>query len=181
MRTASYDPSRSKKKSRSPKPRPKTLPVNRDPGSRSSLTAESPTKNPASGTPEATPLDLGDPSLTEGASVEDQTSLGVAEVSTPAHIAHTELLTPVANTSQPLTSPSIDYVNSQGVRFIPSEEFVDDAQRVHIPYGLPCVRELLRFLISLINPLERQNTDAMTFVGLRYPSHNLFPIYIFLL
>ena len=24
-----------------------------------------------------------------------------------------------------------------------------------IPYGLPCVRELLRFLISLINPYDR--------------------------
>lgn len=168
MRTASYDPSRSKKKSRSPKPRPKSLPVanHRELGSRSSLTAESPTKNPLPGTPEPTSLDLGDPPLAEAA-VDDQTSLGVAEVSTPA----AEWLTPVANTSQQLASPSIDYVNSQGVRFIPSEAFVDDAQRVHVPYGLPCVRELLRFLISLINPLERQNTDAMTFVGLRYASH----------
>lgn len=35
-----------------------------------------------------------------------------------------------------------------------------------IPYGLPCIRELLRFLITLINPLDKQNTDAMIHMGL---------------
>lgn len=35
-----------------------------------------------------------------------------------------------------------------------------------IPYGLPCIRELLRFLISLCNPLDKQNTDAMIHMGL---------------
>lgn len=34
------------------------------------------------------------------------------------------------------------------------------------PYGLPCIRELLRFLISLCNPLDKQNTDAMVHMGL---------------
>lgn len=34
------------------------------------------------------------------------------------------------------------------------------------PYGLPCIRELLRFLISLCNPLDKQNTDAMIHMGL---------------
>lgn len=34
------------------------------------------------------------------------------------------------------------------------------------PYGLPCIRELLRFLITLINPLDKQNTDAMIHMGL---------------
>lgn len=35
-----------------------------------------------------------------------------------------------------------------------------------IPYGMPCIRELLRFLISLCNPLDKQNTDAMIHMGL---------------
>ena len=35
-----------------------------------------------------------------------------------------------------------------------------------IPYGLPCVRELFRFLISLTNPLDRHNTDVMVHMGL---------------
>lgn len=34
------------------------------------------------------------------------------------------------------------------------------------PYGLPCIHELLRFLITLINPLDKQNTDAMIHMGL---------------
>lgn len=35
-----------------------------------------------------------------------------------------------------------------------------------LPYGLPCIQELLRFLITLINPLDKQNTDAMIHMGL---------------
>ena len=35
-----------------------------------------------------------------------------------------------------------------------------------VPYGLPCVRELFRFLMSLTNPLDRQNTDVMVHMGL---------------
>ena len=34
------------------------------------------------------------------------------------------------------------------------------------PYGLPCIRELLRFLISLCNPLDTQNQDSMIHMGL---------------
>ncbi|GMT18525.1 hypothetical protein PFISCL1PPCAC_9822, partial [Pristionchus fissidentatus] len=35
-----------------------------------------------------------------------------------------------------------------------------------LPYGLPCCRELLRFLIALTNPLDRQNTEQMIVLGL---------------
>ncbi len=35
-----------------------------------------------------------------------------------------------------------------------------------IPYGLPCVRELFRFLVSLTNPVDRNNTDVMIHMGL---------------
>ena len=35
-----------------------------------------------------------------------------------------------------------------------------------IPYGLPCVRELFRFLVSLTSPVDRHNTDVMVHMGL---------------
>lgn len=44
-----------------------------------------------------------------------------------------------------------EFVNSQGVTFTPTAEMVDDTGSL-IPYGLPCVRELFRFLTSLISP-----------------------------
>ncbi|XP_059214826.1 Golgi-specific brefeldin A-resistance guanine nucleotide exchange factor 1 isoform X2 [Centropristis striata] len=64
-------------------------------------------------------------------------------------------------------SPSIhdmDYVNPRGVRFTQSTQR-DGASL--IPYGLPCLRELFRFLISLTNPHDRHNTDAMMHMGLQ--------------
>lgn len=71
--------------------------------------------------------------------------------------------------SQAVDSLAKDYVNSQGVRFISTESTgaQDSHGHTHLPYGLPCVRELLRFLVSLINPMERQNSEAMIHVGLR--------------
>lgn len=50
--------------------------------------------------------------------------------------------------------------------FIPNN-FVDVMTTATLlPYGLACIRELLRFLITLINPLDKQNTDAMIHMGL---------------
>ena len=46
---------------------------------------------------------------------------------------------------------SEEFVNSQGITFTPTADMVDDSGSL-IPYGLPCVRELFRFLVSLINP-----------------------------
>ncbi|CAG4994635.1 unnamed protein product [Parnassius apollo] len=54
-----------------------------------------------------------------------------------------------------------EYVNDRGIRFTPQEDTVELQ-----PYGLVCVRELFRFLISLSNPLEPQNTSAMVQLGL---------------
>lgn len=55
-----------------------------------------------------------------------------------------------------------DYVNQRGIRFTQQIE----EETILIPYGLACVRELFRFLISLCNPLEKQNTDVMIHLGL---------------
>lgn len=34
------------------------------------------------------------------------------------------------------------------------------------PYGALCVRELFRFLVSLCSPLDKQNNEVMTHLGL---------------
>ncbi|KAL0821482.1 hypothetical protein ABMA28_004950 [Loxostege sticticalis] len=54
-----------------------------------------------------------------------------------------------------------EYVNHRGIRFTPQDETLNLQ-----PYGLVCVRELFRFLISLCNPLDSQNTSAMVHLGL---------------
>ncbi|KAG6462868.1 hypothetical protein O3G_MSEX013512 [Manduca sexta] len=54
-----------------------------------------------------------------------------------------------------------EYVNHRGIRFTPQQDAVNLQ-----PYGLTCVRELFRFLISLCNPLDSQNTSAMVQLGL---------------
>lgn len=51
-----------------------------------------------------------------------------------------------------------EYVNQQGVRFTPLQQLA--------PYGALCIRELFRFLVSLCNPLDKQNTEVMTHLGL---------------
>lgn len=55
-----------------------------------------------------------------------------------------------------------EYVNQQGVRFTPQTE----EEICLVPYGLMSVRELFRFLISLCNPNDKQNTDVMMHLGL---------------
>nr|XP_057912253.1 Golgi-specific brefeldin A-resistance guanine nucleotide exchange factor 1 isoform X2 [Doryrhamphus excisus] len=78
-----------------------------------------------------------------------------------------EVLEDKESTTEPSDSTSVhdmDYVNPRGVRFTQSTQR-DGASL--IPYGLPCLRELFRFLISLTNPHDRHNTDAMMHMGLQ--------------
>lgn len=49
---------------------------------------------------------------------------------------------------------------------LPSRDLETISGATLTPYGLPCIRELLRFLITLINPLDKQNSDAMVHMGL---------------
>jgi brefeldin A-resistance guanine nucleotide exchange factor 1 len=39
--------------------------------------------------------------------------------------------------------------------------------KITVPYGIPCVRELFRFLLSLVNPQEKQNSEVMIHLGLK--------------
>ncbi|XP_055916324.1 Golgi-specific brefeldin A-resistance guanine nucleotide exchange factor 1 [Eupeodes corollae] len=59
-----------------------------------------------------------------------------------------------------------EYVNSVGVRFTQQHSIENDGVNPLLPYGLPCIQELLRFLILLCNPLDKQNTDIMVHMGL---------------
>ncbi|CAG5122355.1 unnamed protein product, partial [Candidula unifasciata] len=60
-----------------------------------------------------------------------------------------------------------EFINPKGVRFLQQQPHAYEVGPVQlIPYGLPCVRELFRFLVSLTNPLDRHNTDVMIHMGL---------------
>lgn len=81
----------------------------------------------------------------------------------------------VQSVNEPISSPgpalspnspdNTDFVNPRGIRFMP-QQHIKEGTNPLIPYGLPCVRELFRFLVSLINPLDRHNTDVMIHMGL---------------
>ncbi|XP_069577464.1 Golgi-specific brefeldin A-resistance guanine nucleotide exchange factor 1 isoform X2 [Brachyistius frenatus] len=95
----------------------------------------------------------------EGKQVEPAASASVESIP--------EVLEDKDSILQQSDSPSVhdmDYVNPRGVRFTQSTQR-DGASL--IPYGLPCLRELFRFLISLTNPHDRHNTDAMMHMGLQ--------------
>ncbi|KAK3910453.1 Golgi-specific brefeldin A-resistance guanine nucleotide exchange factor 1 [Frankliniella fusca] len=68
-----------------------------------------------------------------------------------------------ANNTQGKQQPS--YINPQGVRFTTDEE-EDSGGAPLVPYGVDCVRELFRFLISLCNPNDKQNSEKMLHIGL---------------
>ncbi|CAG9788533.1 unnamed protein product [Diatraea saccharalis] len=73
-------------------------------------------------------------------------------------------VTEEAPDTEPLTAESgrvEEYVNPRGIRFTPHHR-----HQAPQPYGIVCVRELFRFLISLCNPLEGQNTSGMVQLGL---------------
>ncbi|XP_071337602.1 Golgi-specific brefeldin A-resistance guanine nucleotide exchange factor 1 isoform X2 [Trachinotus anak] len=89
----------------------------------------------------------------------------------PAQSASVESIPEVLEEKDSITEQSdstavhdMDYVNPRGVRFTQSTQ--RDGVSL-IPYGLPCLRELFRFLISLTNPHDRHNTDAMMHMGLQ--------------
>ncbi|KAJ8022774.1 Golgi-specific brefeldin A-resistance guanine nucleotide exchange factor 1 [Holothuria leucospilota] len=70
-----------------------------------------------------------------------------------------------AEQSDSASQQDSEYYNSQGVRFTPQQRLRHDSGPP-VPYGLPCVRELFRFLISLVNPYDRHNNELMMHMGL---------------
>ncbi|XP_040294611.1 Golgi-specific brefeldin A-resistance guanine nucleotide exchange factor 1 isoform X1 [Bufo bufo] len=70
----------------------------------------------------------------------------------------------IADHSDSASVHDMDYVNPRGVRFTQSSQ---KEGAVLVPYGLPCIRELFRFLISLTNPHDRHNSEVMIHMGLQ--------------
>ncbi|KAG7153474.1 Golgi-specific brefeldin A-resistance guanine nucleotide exchange factor 1-like [Homarus americanus] len=71
-----------------------------------------------------------------------------------------------------------DFINAQGVKF--TQEGVSVEGGALVPYGMPCVREVFRFLISLTSPTNEQNTPSMILtalnlltVGLEVGAHHI--------
>eukprot|EP00126_Sphaerothecum_destruens_P004315 Sdes_comp18112_c0_seq1m7556 len=64
-----------------------------------------------------------------------------------------------------LKSPSSlhrDFVNPRNVHFLASPDHAGPAT----PYGIPCLREILRYLTGLVNPNDHRNTDTKVRLGL---------------
>ncbi|XP_047198397.1 Golgi-specific brefeldin A-resistance guanine nucleotide exchange factor 1 isoform X4 [Hippoglossus stenolepis] len=95
----------------------------------------------------------------EGSQVEPSQSASVESI--PEVLEDKDSITEQSDST---SVHDMDYVNPRGVRFTQSTQR-DGASL--IPYGLPCLRELFRFLISLTNPHDRHNTDAMMHMGLQ--------------
>ncbi|KAL1263319.1 hypothetical protein QQF64_006058, partial [Cirrhinus molitorella] len=95
----------------------------------------------------------------EGREVERAQSASVESI--PEVLEDRDLL---ADQSDSASVHDMDYVNPRGVRFTQSTQKEGAAL---IPYGLPCLRELFRFLISLTNPHDRHNSDVMMHMGLQ--------------
>uniref|UniRef100_A0A672KS37 Golgi brefeldin A resistant guanine nucleotide exchange factor 1 n=1 Tax=Sinocyclocheilus grahami TaxID=75366 RepID=A0A672KS37_SINGR len=98
-------------------------------------------------------------SQSEGREVERAQSASVESI--PEVLEDRDLL---ADQSDSASVHDIDYVNPRGVRFTQSTQKEGAAL---IPYSLPCLRELFRFLISLTNPHDRHNSDVMMHMGLQ--------------
>ncbi|XP_045437996.1 Golgi-specific brefeldin A-resistance guanine nucleotide exchange factor 1 isoform X12 [Pipistrellus kuhlii] len=120
------------------------------PGSSGYSTATEPGSNEL-GVPEQ-------PDSQEGAHVEKPQSASVESI--PEVLE--ECTSPVDH-SDSASVHDMDYVNPRGVRFTQSSQKEGTAL---VPYGLPCIRELFRFLISLTNPHDRHNSEVMIHMGL---------------
>lgn len=92
---------------------------------------------------------------------EDSTNvIPLPEEETPLYSEIPEQQNTEAVTVDPINETTKeDYVNSVGIRF------TNDVES-YVPYGIPCIRELFRFLISLCNPLDSQNNDNVIHIAL---------------
>lgn len=97
---------------------------------------------------------------------DPQEGTPMEKAQTPSGESIPEVLEECASPADHSDSASVhdmDYVNPRGVRFTQSSQKEGTAL---VPYGLPCIRELFRFLISLTNPHDRHNSEVMIHMGL---------------
>ncbi|KAF2354695.1 Sec7 domain [Trinorchestia longiramus] len=100
------------------------------------------------------PISDTSPSALPSSSVED-VSL-IATISASAISSTADISSGHPSPDLPPHKPEI-LVNTQGVKFTPADAYDGEL----VPYGMACVREVLRFLITLTNPTNEQNTPNM--------------------
>ncbi|KAK8721863.1 hypothetical protein OTU49_012614 [Cherax quadricarinatus] len=108
---------------------------------------------------------------------ETNTSQSSAEVVSHGDI-ETEPLETASRSDNMLQVEKEEFINAQGVKF--TQEGVSVEEGTLVPYGMPCVREVFRFLISLTSPTNEQNTPSMILtalnlltVGLEVGAHHI--------
>jgi brefeldin A-resistance guanine nucleotide exchange factor 1 len=83
----------------------------------------------------------------------------------PQSSSSPSLATVTALAQSPLTEQN--FVNPQGVRFqLEDEQEKQELRLPHKPYGVHGLVRLFRFLCSIINPKDINNTESMQFLGL---------------
>lgn len=90
---------------------------------------------------------------TSGRPIGQQTSINNQRM----EVNSSQKSSPVQESLPSLPSPSQE---------VPPQQPPPPQPRVHEPHNIECILELLQYLISLINPLDGQNSDAMIHLGL---------------
>ncbi|KAK9887809.1 hypothetical protein WA026_000124 [Henosepilachna vigintioctopunctata] len=100
--------------------------------------------------------------LSDSQEKSDLTSSAKSDVTSASDAISTSDVTSKSESREGAEPQSQEYVNQRGIRFTAQTE----EETSFAPYGLACVKELFRFLISLCNPHDKQNTDVMIHLGL---------------
>ena len=103
----------------------------------------------------------------EGAIVSSEKDEAIAEDFAMVDINEDESCGDQSDSASTITGHEmIDYVNPRGIRFTQEVHLYDEETITLIPHGLPCVREVFRFLITLINPFDSHNYEHMIQISL---------------
>uniref|UniRef100_A0A4W3GV18 Golgi-specific brefeldin A-resistance guanine nucleotide exchange factor 1 n=1 Tax=Callorhinchus milii TaxID=7868 RepID=A0A4W3GV18_CALMI len=112
----------------------------------------------------ATPLNTPSGECGDVNGVHEAKTQSTSIESIPEVLEDRDSLTETSDTASIHEVHDMDYVNPRGVRFTQS---IQKEGAALVPYGLPCIRELFRFLISLTNPHDRHNSEVMIHMGLQ--------------
>ncbi len=116
-------------------------------------------KEPSSGT--VTPPPPPPPAASSSAASSPAPGAGGVPRAARSNSVDTMTLAAGAAVAAAMSSPANERFNSRGVRFEPQPEAHAPQ---HVPYGVPCIRELFRFLVSLTT--VRDNPENMIRMGL---------------
>lgn len=100
-----------------------------------------------------------EPTVEKSIEKSSELKLEIAEVQTK----NAENMIESSNNIPLIQTPTEEYVNQRGIRFVNPQE---EEEKTLLPYDFACAKELFRFLISLCNPTDKQNKEAMIHLGL---------------